>query len=244
MLGKRAGRVAMNDNQKENHRVNLSVDANLTERLRLGGLVQAGIRVMEERSEALKKALAEAETEMSRLYAGVQPSEIPGLRPARLLFRSIGVDPTRMRPASEALLRRTLNRRGIPRINSAVDAANLISLRYLIPVGLYDRDKIEGDVLLRLGRDGENFQRIGSGSLNLEGRIGLFDRKGGFGNPTGDSRRTSVTEETTSLLFVGFFPVGVDSEDIREMIGTAGRELTRHTGGRSHPLGEDGLISG
>jgi DNA/RNA-binding domain of Phe-tRNA-synthetase-like protein len=148
-----------------------------------------------------------------------------------------------MRPASEALLRRTLNRQGIPRINSAVDAANLISLRYLIPVGLYDRDKIEGDVLLRLGRAGESYQRIGSGRLNLEGRIGLFDRKGGFGNPTGDSRRTSVSALTTSLLFVGFFPVGVDSEDIREMIETAGRELTRYTGGWSHPLGEGGFIS-
>ena len=234
----------MNDNQMENRGVNLRVDANLSERLRLGGLVQAGIRVTEQRDEVLEMALAGTESEMRSLYAGVQPSEIPGLRPARLLFRSIGVDPTRMRPASEALLRRTLNRRGIPRINSAVDTANLISLRYLIPVGLYDRDRISGDILLRLGREGEHYQRIGSGSLNLEGRIGLFDREGGFGNPTGDSRRTSVTRETTSLLFVGFFPVDVDSEDIREMIGTAGRELTRHTGGRSHALGDGGLISG
>jgi DNA/RNA-binding domain of Phe-tRNA-synthetase-like protein len=220
----------------------LRVDPGLSGVLCLGGLLQQGIRVTSGRSETLQEVILEAEAEMRRLYDGAQPSQVAGLHPARKLFRSIGVDPTRMRPASEALLRRVLRGHGLPAINSAVDAANLISLRYLAPVGLYDRDKIHGEVVLRLGLNGERYQRIGSGTLNLSGRIGLFDGEGGFGNPTGDSRRTSVGLKTRTLLFVAFFPAGQDSGEIGLMIRDAGRILSRHCGGRSLPLGEAGAI--
>jgi DNA/RNA-binding domain of Phe-tRNA-synthetase-like protein len=147
-----------------------------------------------------------------------------------------------MRPASEALLRRVLKRRGLPRINSAVDAANLVSLRYLIPIGLYDWDKIQGPVLLRLGDEGEGYSRIGKGTLNLNGRIGLFDDRGGFGNPTGDSRRTCVGTETRNLLFVAFFPAQHEPEEIRDLIREAGVILTLYCGGQSRALGEDGVV--
>ena len=130
--------------------VNLNIDDGLSEHLRLGVLRQAGITVAAKRSVELDRTLGETEEEMRSLYTGRKPGEIPGLKPARKLFRSIGADPTRMRPASEALLRRVLKGGKVPAINSAVDAANLVSLRHLIPVGLYDLDCIRGDILLRL----------------------------------------------------------------------------------------------
>jgi DNA/RNA-binding domain of Phe-tRNA-synthetase-like protein len=220
----------------EKHRMKLLVEPGLSRKVRLGCCIQKGIKVTRDRGESLNEAIEDTQKEMISLYGRFQPSEIPGLKPARRLFRSIGVDPTRMRPASEALLRRTLKGKGIPVINSAVDAANLISLRYLVPVGLYDFDKIQGDVLLRLGRDGESYQRIGSGILNLNARMGLFDKEGGFGNPTGDSRRTSVTCDTKNLLFVAFFPRDQDPEDIHGMIEDAGQILSSFTGGLPRSL--------
>ncbi len=222
----------------------IRLDPALSNRLRLGGLHQADIRVSRNRSGELDAAITEAEEEVRRLYGGFKPSEIPGLHPARMLFRSIGVDPTRMRPASEALVRRALKGLGLPEINSAVDAANLVSLRFMAPIGLYDLDQVKGRVLIRLGGDGESFQRIGSGVLNLKGRLGLFDEEGGFGNPTGDSRRTSITADTVHMLFVAFLPFDYNPDDISGMIERAGAILTRFTGGTCRPRGDQGLIGG
>jgi len=210
----------------------IRMDTSLSEKLGVGVLLQEGVRVTPQRSHVLEDAVRDAGSEVREVYGGRKPSEIEGLQPARRLFRSIGVDPTRMRPASEALLRRILKGAELPRINSAVDAANVVSLRFLLPVGLYDADRIEGDALLRLGRSGEGYDRIGAGRLNLEGRIGLFDSHGGFGNPTGDSSRTSVNEKTARLLFVLFVPSFASRTDLEDWIDFTTRVFGLYTGGR------------
>jgi len=204
----------------------------LSEKLGVGVLLHEGVLVEAQRGPVLEEAVRTVEKEVREVYGSRQPSEIEGLQAARRLFRSIGVDPTRMRPASEALLRRILKGGEFPRINSAVDAANVVSLRLLLPVGHYDAGKVHGDILLRLGRPGEGYDRIGSGRLNLEGRIGLFDSLGGFGNPTGDSSRTSVDEKTERLLFVFFVPASATRADLEDRIDFATQTLGAYTGGR------------
>ncbi|MFH1999414.1 MAG: phenylalanine--tRNA ligase beta subunit-related protein [Planctomycetota bacterium] len=224
--------------------ISLGMDPSLGGVLRLGGLVQRGVSVSAKRGEALSQAIAATEEEMRQLYIGLTPGEIPGTQPARRLYRSIGEDPTRMRTASEALLRRILKGNPLPEINNVVDTANLVSLRHLIPVGLYDVDRIEGEVRIRLGLQGEHYERIGAGTLNLNSRLGLFDDQGGFGNPTGDSRRTSVREGTRNILFVAFFPADPSSADIIQMMADAKAALTRYAGGTSFPLNGNGLVLG
>lgn len=210
----------------------IRLDSSLASKLKVGILLQDEVHVDLERNAKLREAIHEAEREVLQVYHSRKPSEIEGLRPARALFRSIGVDPTRMRPASEALLRRVLKGGFIPSINTAVDAVNLVSLELLLPVGLYDADLVVGDIDLRLGEPGEGYERIGSGRINLEGRIGLFDGKGGFGNPTGDSKRTSVTAATRRLIFVLFTPASTPVESLGEKIDFAARSLAEHTGSR------------
>ena len=209
----------------------ISVDPHLAGNLVVGALLHGGIEVEQGRGAALEAAIGAAEREVRHVYSGKQPSEIEGLQAARKLFRSIGADPTRMRPASEALLRRILKGGELPRINSVVDAANVISLRFLLPIGLYDADKIEGDILLRLGRDDEGYDRIGTGRLNLHGRIGLFDELGGFGNPTGDSFRTCVDESTTRIFVFLFAPSSFSLESMEERIEMAARSVRDYVGG-------------
>jgi DNA/RNA-binding domain of Phe-tRNA-synthetase-like protein len=141
-------------------------------------------------------------------YAGRVPSEIPGLDPARSLYRAFRIDPTRTRPSSEALLRRVLQGKPLPRILSAVDLCNLLSLEFLLPLGLYDAGRISGDVVLRRGMPGESYAGIRKEEVRLEGRPVLCDGRGPFGNPTSDSLRTSVTPATRSLWLVIFTPAG------------------------------------
>ncbi len=203
----------------------ITLDPDLALKLKVGVLLQEGVTVLDQREERLDTMIRAAEREVALVYGESRPSEIEGLRSARTLFQSIGVDPTRMRPASEALLRRVVKGGSLPAINSAVDAVNLISLQLLLPIGLYDADQVAGNVELRLGGPGEGYDRIGSGRINLDGRIGLFDEKGGFGNPTGDSKRTCITTRTRSLIFVLFTPASLPAESLMDKIEFAASSL-------------------
>jgi DNA/RNA-binding domain of Phe-tRNA-synthetase-like protein len=128
--------------------------------------------------------------------------------PARKLYRSLGMDPTRHRPSSEALQRRLAKGLGFPRVNALVDGINYCSVALMLPFGGYDLDRLTGDVTMRLGRAGESYEGIGKPQVNLEGRLTLADDTGPFGNPSADSFRTRVTEQTRNALVTVFAPAG------------------------------------
>lgn len=138
--------------------------------------------------------------ELAARWAGLQPALIPGLVEARDLYKSFGMEPTRHRPSSEALLRRVLQGKGLYRLGNLVDTCNLASLSFLLPIGMYDLDRIRGDVELRAGRPGEQYDGIRKGPVHLEGRLGLFDDQGPFGSPTSDSARTCTDGTTRTVL--------------------------------------------
>jgi DNA/RNA-binding domain of Phe-tRNA-synthetase-like protein len=128
------------------------------------------------------------------------------------MYKRVGLDPTKTRPSSEALLRRVRRGDGLPRINSLVDVINWCSLESLLPFGLYDLDRIEGDVTLRVGRDGEAYAGIRKDTVHVAGRLTLADAVGPFGNPTSDSARTMVTTATTRALVVIFAPASAATD--------------------------------
>lgn len=129
----------------------------------------------------------------------------------RTMYKRVGIDPTKTRPSSEALLRRVRKGDELPRINSLVDVINWCSLETQLPYGLYDLDKIEGDVTLRLGLSGEEYAGIRKDTVHVAGRMTLADALGPFGNPTSDSARTMVTTETVRALVVIFAPAALDA---------------------------------
>src|SRR5204863_10208724 len=104
----------------------------------------------------------------------------------RTMYKRVGIDPTKTRPSSEALLRRVRKGDPLPRINSMVDICNWCSLEFQLPYGLYDASHIQGDVMLRLGIEGESYPGIRKDDVNVGGRITLADTLGPFGNPTSD----------------------------------------------------------
>lgn len=161
-------------------------------------------------------------------YAGRQPGEIEGLAPARRLYRAFGIDPTSTRPASEALLRRILQGKPFPAINSAVEVCNLCSTSFLLPIGLYDAARIHGEVTLRRGSPGESYPGIRKDSVNVSGRPVLVDTLGPFGNPTSDSARTCVTEATTSLFMVIFAPADYGQTALDAHVAFARGAIARH----------------
>jgi DNA/RNA-binding domain of Phe-tRNA-synthetase-like protein len=183
----------------------VEIDASLRSVLCLGVVGAEGVAVRLDAPDVW----AEIDRVASALrthYGGKTPGEIQHLQPARELYRRTGEDPTKLRPSSEALLRRILRGDALYRINSLVDLCNLCALEFLLPIGLYDMDCISGPVLARLGIDDEGYESLGKGRYTVAGRLALFDTRGPFGSPTNDSKRTAITEETRNCLMVIFGP--------------------------------------
>ena len=118
----------------------------------------------------------------------------------RRAYKALGKDPARYRGSAEALLRRVIAGKGLPRINNVVDIINLVSAESRLPIGLYDLRHVNGDIVFRAGRTGETYKGIGKYDLNLEGLPVFCDAVGPHGSPTSDSERTMVTEATKSVL--------------------------------------------
>jgi DNA/RNA-binding domain of Phe-tRNA-synthetase-like protein len=148
------------------------------------------------------------------------------------MYKRVGIDPTKRRPSSEALLRRVRKGEGLPRINSMVDVCNWCSLEFQLPYGLYDAAHIDGDVVLRLGMEGESYPGIRKDEVHVGGRITLADSRGPFGNPTSDSARTMVTPATTRALVVVFAPREIDARRLDHVLETTAQRMERFTGAR------------
>jgi len=169
------------------------------------------------------------ELEVARATQSAKADAAGSTAPARALYRRYGIDPTRVRPSSEALLRRLKKGEPLPRINSLVDVANALSVQLQVPVGLYDLDKVKGEELaVRLGAEGESYTGIGKEKVNVAGRICVADAEGPCGNPSSDSARTMITTATERAAWIYFLPVSEDDVDrTAELIAVFGRGLVR-----------------
>ena len=173
--------------------------------VRLAGLRLTGLRV-EVREPSLDGPLQTAATEMMR-----QPDQNDVTVAVRALYRQFGIDPTRRRPSSEALLRRVRRGDPLPRDNALVDVCNWCSMESHLPFALYDAGRISGGVVCRRGRAGEAYPGIRKDDVHLDGRLVLADRAGAFGNPSSDSARTMISSSTVSALLVVFVPAAVEA---------------------------------
>lgn len=127
--------------------------------------------------------------------------ELSGIAATRKVYRACGKDPSRYRPASEALIRRQLQSKSLYQIDTLVDLINLASIAYGYSIGGFDADKFEGDTLtLGIGREGEPYEGIGRGMINIAGLPVYRDAKGGVGTPTSDNERTKISIGTIHLV--------------------------------------------
>ena len=127
--------------------------------------------------------------------------ELSGIAATRRVYKACGKDPSRYRPASEALIRRMLQGKALYQIDTLVDLINLASIRFGYSIGGFDASKFIGDTLtLGIGRAGEPYEGIGRGMINIEGLPVYRDEKGGVGTPTSDNERTKIDIHTRKLL--------------------------------------------
>ena len=127
--------------------------------------------------------------------------EMSSIAATRNVYRACGKDPSRYRPASEALIRRMLQGKELYQIDTLVDLINLASIAFGYSIGGFDAEKFVGDTLtLGVGREGEPYEGIGRGMINIHGLPVYRDAEGGVGTPTSDHERTKIDINTRRLL--------------------------------------------
>lgn len=151
--------------------------------------------------------------------------QMPAIAATRSVYRRLGKDPSRYRPAGEQLMRRLLSGKSLYQIDTLVDLVNLASMRYGYCIGGFDESRVDGDIVtLGVGRKDEPYEGIGRGQLNIEHLPVYRDLQGGIGTPTSDHERTKIELATNRLLvFVNGYDgdrthVGECVEFIRQLV--------------------------
>ena len=127
--------------------------------------------------------------------------DMTSIAATRRVYKACGKDPSRYRPASEALIRRILQGKELYQRDTLVDLVNLASIAFGYSIGGFDADRFVGDTLtLGIGREGEPYEGIGRGIINIHGLPVYRDAEGGVGTPTSDHERTKMTIDTRHLV--------------------------------------------
>ena len=178
-----------------------------------------------------------------QLFFELEDKSITDLAPIkewRTIWKTLGADPNRYRNSSEALMRRIKQENFIKPFHNAVDLNNFLSLQHSIPMGIYDFQKIVGDVLVTTGTNDDGYDGLNGRFNSLKDIILLKDDYSSFGSPYVDSIRTAVTEETTEALHIYFLRPSMDAAKAFELTRACGNMFTSLSGGdvRSYVLHE------
>lgn len=145
------------------------------------------------------KVLEEMEKKIAREFDLKSLLKTPGILDARNAYKTYGKDPSRYRLAVESLYRRVIKGNKVYRINNLVDLGNYLSLATKKSTAVLDKDKIQGDILIRLGKE-ESYEGIARGQINVEHIPVYVDELGPFGSTTSDTPRTMIDETSKSVL--------------------------------------------
>ena len=152
-------------------------------------------------SEELWKLIDEQCEKFRQTLTTDTVKDISAIAATRRVYKACGKDPSRYRPSSEALIRRVLLGKQLYQIDTLVDLINLASITYGYSIGGFDAGKFSGDTLsLGVGREGEPYEGIGRGMLNIAGLPVYRDAIGGVGTPTSDNERTKMGLATRRLV--------------------------------------------
>lgn len=152
--------------------------------------------------EQLWKEITEVETHIRTTCKLEDINKFPPIQATRLAYKRLGKDPNRYRPSAEALRRRILRELPLYKIDTLVDIINLLSIQSGYSIGGFDAGKIDGNLVLGVGREGEIYHGIGRGELNIAGLPVYRDNQGGVGTPTSDEERTKIDMNTGKLLMI------------------------------------------
>lgn len=166
----------------------------------VGAMVEAQVE-NSDYSEELWREIGQLGEQYRQTLTTESLKRMPAIEATRRVYRACGKDPSRYRPSSEALIRRMLQGKRLYQKDTLVDLGNLASIWSGYSIGCFDASKFVGPALtLGVGREGEPYEGIGRGMINIAGLPVYRDAVGGVGTPTSDNERTKITAATTHFV--------------------------------------------
>lgn len=156
---------------------------------------------------------------VKRKYTLESLKDVSVFRSYRDFFWEVGIDPTKIRPAAEALVRRILAGKTIPLINNVVDAYNLASIKTEIALAAFNRDELRGELLMRTAKLGEQFLGIGMKEpMQLVGKEVVIsdEEKLVAVYPYRDADKSKVAAGAKNLLILVCGVPGINEEMLSE----------------------------
>ncbi|MBS4193498.1 B3/B4 domain-containing protein [Lederbergia citri] len=195
------------------------------------GIIHYENIIVEESPQMLKGRLQLFQESLFFDLEDMNINEFEEIKEWRMIFKRLGKDPNRYRHSAEALYRRVKKQQFLPSMNSAADINNFFSLKYRIPIGIYDKDKIIGDITLRIGRKDEKYEGLNGRENQIENIIVSADQEGPFGSPFVDSTRTAVTNNTKNALQIVYLSPSINEESAEKLISSLSLMFTQINGG-------------
>jgi DNA/RNA-binding domain of Phe-tRNA-synthetase-like protein len=158
-------------------------------------------------------------------------TDIPELAEWRSTFKTIGTDPNRYRHSAESLYRRIQKQNFISSIHSAADVNNFFSLYYKVPIGIYDLDKISGNISIHIGTNNDEYIGINGRLMNFANKLVSKDAVGPFGSPIVDSERTAVTLDTKNAVQIVYLLPSMDLEQCEKLVESIKKMFIQIHGG-------------
>ncbi|MFC7686730.1 B3/4 domain-containing protein [Ureibacillus sp. GCM10028918] len=226
--------------------MNISLDKELlqtNDQLKIGIIHYTKIVV----SESPQMIKGRTQLYQENLYLELQENPVTqreGIAEWRTVWKSFGADPNRYRHSAESLMRRIAKQNYLAPFHSAVDLNNFFSLQYEIPIGIYDIEKLAGDVEISLGDEQTGYEGLNGRFNSLTNILYSKDQEGAFGSPFVDSIRTAVTEETSEAIQIFYLRPSLDESECNQLLATAGNMFTQVNGGdsRSFLLNKNNLV--
>ncbi|MDD5446978.1 MAG: phenylalanine--tRNA ligase beta subunit-related protein [Methanocellales archaeon] len=193
----------------------------------------SGMHPAKEDMEELRESVF---TKVRERYSLEDLKDVNIFRAYRDFFWNIDVDPTKVRPAGEALIRRVLRGSSIPKINPIVDAYNLSSIETGIALAAFDKSLVKGDLTMRFSEPGEMFTGIGMDEpMMLIGKeVVLSDSEKLVAiYPYRDADSTKVTIDTKNIILLSCGVPGIEDDLLEQAIIKAIDYITRFCGGKS-----------
>ena len=190
---------------------------------------------VEKRNVDLETFKEELMKQVRKQYNLESLRNLPTFRAYRDFFWKVGIDPTKNRPAAEALIRRILQGKLIPNINTLVDAYNLASIKTEIALAAFDANKLKDNLLMRFATESEEFMGIGMEKpMHLEGgEIVVSDSEKLIAvYPHRDADNTKITNKTVNVVMLVCGVPGIREENLQKATQVATEYITKFCGGR------------
>jgi DNA/RNA-binding domain of Phe-tRNA-synthetase-like protein len=185
-------------------------------------------------SKPLLHRIERVVAEVREKYKYTSLKDVEKLKKAREFFWKMDIDPTKHRPAAEALLRRILQGKSLPIILNVVDAYNLVSVESLLTLSAFDWDKVHPPLKVRFARAGEAVELLGRRNITLRSsELVLADSQRVLCvYAHGDVEHSKITARTTKVLVVAYGMPGVQDDELELAVRKAASYITEFTNGK------------